>query len=78
MREGGKEENWEVIIENIDIYIKLKADIIKEVMNRTGNFYLEKCFSANNSEKLSAVFYTKVYFKLIRKIFFTDVSDNIH
>lgn len=78
MREGGKEENWKVIIENVDIYIKLKADIIKEVMNRKGNFYLEKCFSANTSEKLSAVFYTKVYFKLARKIFFTDVSGNIH
>lgn len=47
---GGKEENQEVIIENIDVYIKLKADIIKEVMNRIGNFYLEKCFNANNSE----------------------------
>lgn len=45
-----KEENQEVIIESVDVYIKLKADIIKEVMNRIGNFCLEKHFNANNSE----------------------------
>lgn len=62
MREGGKEENREVIIENIDVYIKLKADIIKEVMNRIGNFYLEKYFNANNSENCYQYFTQKFIF----------------